>query len=371
MVAQPMEDDIDPVHALSARLCLDDELFGPDQPLSEQEVHVRLAHLRGAERDEALELLSGHQSPLQQTFRERVDRVADLWPPAQAAAQSGVGVFHDWVRRGLGAWGLPNWGVLVSAHGTLQRDVAARNRLDVLKEPIVELEPVWHFIDAVSDLLTAYPALASLPWVPDWILRLAQDRPPQASYRTDWTRPLSVIGGGGMRTVRFQPPDPTLPLVEVDRSKSREETRQRLIAASERLLYPIYLQETDRPLEPVPDAAALRRDRGFRRWLRNYDDRTGTGAALESMLDESHPPGTRPHTREPLPRIRRDVALWAQVEIWDRSDVEVASNNEDRYDNEPTFRSYTGGRRPRLPTTPKGVRDAIGRAQRLLQEPEI
>ena len=212
--------------------------------------------------------------------------------------QSGVGVFHDWVRRGLGAWGLPNWGVLVSAHGTLQRDVAARNRLDVLKEPIVELEPVWHFIDAVSDLLTAYPALASLPWVPDWILRLAQDRPPQASYRTDWTRPLSVIGGGGMRTVRFQPPDPTLPLVEVDRSKSREETRQRLIAASERLLYPIYLQETDRPLEPVPDRGRV----AARPWIQavapqlRRPDRNGSrpGIHARRIAPTGHAP---PHTR--------------------------------------------------------------------------
>ena len=231
-------------HAPFARVCLDDELFGPDDLLTEREAQARVADLRGAERAEALDLLCRRRSPSQQRFRARVDRVADRWAPAAVAAMTGVGVFHDWVRRGIGAWGLPNWQVLLSARDRLQRDIAAWNRVDVLEQPIRELEPVWRLADAASELLDAYPALASLPWVPDWILRTALDRRPGTTFRTDRARWLSVAGAGATRTVGVQPPGPTLPPVEVRWSDSREETRQRMIAASERLFYPIYLKET-------------------------------------------------------------------------------------------------------------------------------
>ena len=371
MAARPSGGGFAIDHGCFARLCLDDELFGPDRLLTEQEVHARVADLPGAAQEESRDIFCRRRSLSQQRFRARVDRAAALWPPAHAAAQSGVGVFPDWVRRGLGAWGLPKWGVLSSAHDRLHRDVAARNRVDVLAEPRPELDPVWCLVDAVSDLNARYPALAALPWGPDWILRLAGDRPPGTTYRTARTRPLNVFGGAGIRTVRFQPPDPNLPPVEVDWSDSREETRQRLTAAAERLSYPAFLREDDLPSEPMPDAEALRHDRRFRRWLGRSEAWAGTEAALESALDGSHPRGTRPHTRDPRRRIRRDVAIWAQVEIEGRSAVMVAGDHAERYEDEPTFRAFTGGRRSRLPTTAKGVRDAIERAQRLLQEPEL
>ena len=385
MAARPSGGDfaIDPGYF--ARLCLDDELFGPDQPLREQEVHARVADLPGTARAESRDIFCRRRSLAQQRFRSRVDRAADLWPPAAAAAQSGVGVFHQMIWRGLGAWGLPKWELLAPQHQRLRREMATLRGIDApstaqsrsaqiaaFAETLRELEPVWRLVDAVSDLLNArYPALASLPWGADWILRLAGDRPPGTTYRTARTRPLNVFGGAGIRTVHFQPPDPNLPPVEVDWSDSREETRQRLTAVLERLFYAAFLREDDLPSEPMPDAEALRHDRRFQRWLGRSEAWAGTEAALESALDGSHPRGTRPHTRDPLRRIRRDVAIWAQVEIEGRSAVMVAGDHAERYDDEPTFRASTGGRRSRLPTTAKGVRDAIERAQRLLREPEL
>ena len=364
-------DDIDPAIAFFARQCLEDDLFGPDQPLTEQEVGARVAHLQGAEQAEAAELLSGHRSPSQQTFRERVDRVADLRPKAVAAATSGDSLFHAASRWGLGATGLPNWGVLATVHGGLAAEIRAPHGAVALEDLIWKLEPVTLLFDAVSNLLRDYSALASLPWGPDWILRLAQDRPPEVSYRSDWRRPLSVIGGGAVRTVRCQPADPSLPLIVVRRSRSRQETRERLTAAAEHLFYRLYVGEASGLPQHVPDAEALRLDGGFRRWLRRSDAWAGTEAALESALDESHPPGTRPYKREPLLRIRRDVAMWVQVRIWGRSDLDLAGDHADRDADESAFRSHTDGKRPRLPTTAKGVRDAIWRAQRLLERPEL
>ena len=84
---------IDP--AFFARWCLDDELFGPDGLLTEQDAHDHVADLHRAERAEALDLLCRRRSMRQQRFRARVDRAADLWPEAAAAATSGVGVFHE------------------------------------------------------------------------------------------------------------------------------------------------------------------------------------------------------------------------------------------------------------------------------------
>lgn len=371
MKARSGASDVDPAHAFFARLCLDDELFGPDDLLTEEEALARVADLRGAARAEALDLLCKPRLLAQQRFRSRVDRVADLWPAAGAAAQSGVGVFHDSVRRGLGIGTLPNWRTLQSTFERLSGDIKQKNRLDVLAEPAEELEPVWLLVDAVSALLNAYPELQSLPWAPDWILRLAQDRPAGKKYRTDRMRPLSVLGAGGIRTVRVDPPDPELEPVEVDWSDSREETRQRLDAKLERLVYPAYLKETGQPLLSVPDAEALRSHRPFRRWLRRSELWSQTQSALKSTLDKSHPPGRRPYARDPFRRIRRDIYLWAQVNIWGQRDLDLAGDHKDRYDAEPTFRSRTGGSRPRLPRTAKGVRDAVRRAQRLLQEPEI
>lgn len=371
MACRPRTDDINPEHAVFARLCLDDELFGPDDLLTQEEALARVADLRGAARAEAWDLLCKPRLLAQQRFRSRVDRVADLWPPARAAAQPGVGVFHESVRWGLGAWGLPNWQTLLSTFEGVKRDIKNKDRLDMLAEPALELEPVWRLVDAVSGLLNAYPALQSLPWAPDWILRLAQDRPAGKKYRTDRMRPLSVLGAGGIRTVRVDLPDPNLEPVEVDWSDSREEMEQRLTAEAERLFYQIYLTETCGTVEPVRDAATLRRDRRFRRWLGRNDLWGETRAALKSALDESHPRGTRPYTRDPLRQVRRDVYAWTQVKIWGWRDLALAGQHYDRYEDEPNFRSRTGGSRPRLPKTAKGVRDAIARAQRLLQEPEI
>ena len=57
MAARPGADGPAFDHAFFARVCLDDELFGPDDLLTEREAQARVADLRGAERAEALDLL--------------------------------------------------------------------------------------------------------------------------------------------------------------------------------------------------------------------------------------------------------------------------------------------------------------------------
>ena len=228
MAARPRAGGFDLDHGFFARLCLDDELFGPDRRLTRQEVDARVADLDGATRAEARDLLCRRRSLSQQRFRILVDRAADLWPPAAAAARSGVGVFHEMIRRGLGGEGLPRWAILAPQRQRLCREIATLRgidapstapersaQIDALAETLRDLEPVWRLVDAVSRLLDAYPALASLPWGPDWVLRLAQERPPGTTYRAGRMRRRSVIGGAAMGTVRFQPPGPTLPPVEV------------------------------------------------------------------------------------------------------------------------------------------------------------
>ena len=240
------------------------------------------------------------------------------------------------------------------------------------EETLRDLGPVWRLVDAVAELLdVGHPALSTLPWGADWLLRLAKDRPRGTTYRTSRTRVLNVFGGASIRTMRFQPRDPNFPPVEVDWSESREETRQRLVAAVERLFHERYAAEQGLAAEPVPDAEALRRDRRFRRWLKKNEAWEPTTAALEEVLDQSHPRGSRPYTRDPLRQVRRDVAIWAQLCIEGRSALEVSGDHAERYEYDPAFLTYSGGRGPRLPRTVKGVKDAAGRAYCLLQQREV
>ena len=78
MADRPCAEGIPFEHACFARLCLDDEIFGPDELLTRQEVQHRVADPHGAERVEAWDLLCRRRSLAQQRFRARVDQVADL-----------------------------------------------------------------------------------------------------------------------------------------------------------------------------------------------------------------------------------------------------------------------------------------------------
>ena len=172
-------------------------------------------------------------------------------------------------------------------------------------------------------------------------------------------------------TLTFTEPDLGVPAVEVEWSDSRESVRQRLNAALERLIYQCYAAEQGAPAPDTPQSAALLQHRRFRRWLKRNPRWAQVTTATEQFLDQSHPSRRRPYSRDPLRQVRRNVTLWAAVKIGGRAPFELAGDHADRFKDEPTFRAYSGGRRPRLPTTAKGVRDAVAGAHFLLQQREI
>lgn len=360
-------------------------MFGPSHDLSGAEIQARIADLRGAERAEAEELFTRTLTGRHRRFRARLDDLADGYEAAVQAANRQRGRFHDLIRWGLGLQGLPRWQLLRDQERVMRHEIAKLRAIDAPtareyraeqirwhEQAVEDLQPVWTFVARLEALLhDEFPTLGTLPWTPDWLLRLAADRPPETRYGAGGPRLSGVFSGGMIPTLRFEPAGLDIAPIEVDGAESREEARQRLVAALERDFYRRYLAEQREPPQAVEGQGDRRKDRRFRRWLKRNDEWSRVSSALKPFLDESHPRGTRPYTRDPLRQVRRDVGLWAAVRIDGHTPFDLAADHADRADREPDFRSRSGGRRPRLPATEKGVKDAVGRAQRLLEQREI
>ena len=367
-----------------ARLCLEDEMFGPGRVPAENEIRAQVADLRGAEQAEARELLARRPTKRNRDFRRRLDHLADLHDEAVAAAEQGQSTFHDLIQWGLGLRGDEHWRLLEPQESVMRGELskleairaptARRERAERVrwyKDTIAQLGPVWRFVSAVDAFLhEEFPALGTLLWTSDWVLRLTVRQPSGMRYVDGGPRLSGVHGGGMIPTLRFEQLDFGVPEIEVEWSDSREETRQRFIASLEPIFYRRYAAETGALVDADPSTEDLRRDRRFRHSLNRDNTWARTIADLERFLDESHPPGKRPYTRDPLRQVRRDVHVWAVVKIGGILDWELAGAYYERT-GDPNFRAYTGGKRSRYPTTPKGVRDAVGRAQFLLQQREI
>ena len=376
---------IDP--AFFARICLDDELFGPARLLTRAEIEGRLHGLRGPAHLEAMELLSRRLTRRHRRSRARVDALADLHTKAAEVAVEGQGLFYDLLQRGLGVgrYWPPHWEILAIQERRMRAELSKlrdiRRRREQLPKQVAEqiawyedalarLDPVWEFIREVNRMLRRrYPGLGTLPWTADWILRLAQDRPRHVPYAAGGPRLVNLLGGEMVRTLTFvAPPHLDVPAIEVDWSESREEVRQRLQYGLEQEFFRRFRVAMDIPSrDDLPGETELKA-RPFRGWLKRNRAWAEVGVELENFLDETHPPDRRPYTTDPLRQVRRDVSLWVGVKIGRRRALVLAEDYQNRFETEPDFRAGPHRRRSRLPTTEKGIVDAVSRADRLLRE---
>ena len=366
-------------------MCLEDELFGPDRMLTPAEVQGRVADLRGAELAEAEDLLKRPRTKRNRRFRAQLERIADLRETAVATTIQERSVFHDLILQGVGVRGMPYWQLLRDQERVMRNERAKLGAVDAptarqsraeqvawYERTLTQLAPVWQLVKVVDDFLQrGFPALATLPWTANWVLRLARNRLSGTHYVESGSRIWGAFGGGMVPTLTFTQPDLGVPAVEVDWSDSRESVRQRLIAALERLFYQCYAAEQGAPALDTPPSAALFQHRRFRQWLKRNLIWGQVTAALEEFLDQSHAPGKRPFALDPLRQVRRDVHLWARVKIDGHPALVLAEDHTNRFKREEDFRARSGGKRPRLPTSEKGVLDAVARADRLLRTREI
>jgi hypothetical protein len=157
------------------------------------------------------------------------------------------------------------------------------------------------------------------------------------------------------RTVTLDLTALELDSVTVYREASKSQQRKVLVEAATALLHDEYLTQVG-----ASDSALA-----FRRWMRTGDRPAQVQLEIERLLEQTHPSGRRPYAVSRADQIRRDVALWVRVRI-DNERAEAIADENDRRSRDPDFRVRTGGRRPRLPTTGRGVTEAVRRAHALL-----
>ncbi|HJM88390.1 MAG TPA: hypothetical protein QF624_02040 [Dehalococcoidia bacterium] len=194
------------------------------------------------------------------------------------------------------------------------------------------------------------PSLIELSWTCDWLLRVARQghqisdlaferdglllsELPQTSLVAELHLPDTYGVGFGDITV--------------DRPDSKKLARERLARAA--------LDRLDAVANEVP--------RG--EWTTRVA-RSLAEIAIDEVLDEEYPSGQRHYALDWRPQIRRDVALWVRRNLDDESSIDIATDAAVRAEDDPLFVVRTGGSRPRVPTTERGVREAIKRAQALL-----
>lgn len=330
-----------------ARWQLETELFGPSVSLGKEELAARCEGLSPSEAQELGEYLARPLSDRHRRFRTMSDRLSMVYGEVRRAfdeVDHHPSEFRD--GRDLVSW---------------YRVERADQRW--LKDHDLGASNVPSLPAAVSRLVVAvnrtvrrdFPALDELSWIRDWLLRVARQADEYARRGGD-PKDWSITGNGLMMSelpiVLYQPEirlEDTrrigFGLVTVDRSPSKEVARERLQMA------------VRASMEALQDRAVSTTE----------TDAPAIDALIEDVLRVEYPPARRAYSVDPQAQVRRDVSLWGRVRLDREKPTDIARNAWLRVEPDPLFRVRESGSRSRVPTTKRGVNDAVARATKLLR----
>lgn len=307
-----------------ARGRLERELIGPGRGPGPQRTG-------SAQRDRAL-LQEGpkdghdHLLPRHVGFRSALDRLVRTFGSAADRGEQAR-------LRKLDTWDMLVANVAPSASGTIEPQTS---------ELAEALHQQTKLKDAIEDIVCRQvQALGNLPWARDWILSLARQQSQMRAYTfLEFGLLLSGLTPGRLVCLTdVDLSDVGLRRIQIPRDESKERLRIALQEEAKRRL-------PSRPADQ--ELLSLVRER------------------IELSLAESHPPGSRPYTTDRTEQISRDVGIWVRVRIEHQATADIAADASHRFGEEPGFRFRPGGRRSFVPTSSRGVRGAVRRADRLL-----
>lgn len=335
-----------------ARWVLETELFGPTASPDEEEVVARSQGLSANEAQELREYLTRPLRQRHRLFRARADRLAELYGEARRALAATDRRPIE-VRRDKD---LDRWASIERAHRrSLQAD-----------EPGLGEERIAILPAAISDLVIAvdhlvcleFPALDVLPWIRDWLIRVARQADEFAQRGGDpdkWSIMRNGLVISALPVVLHQPEirleDATglgFGVVSVDRSWSKEVTRKQLRAA-------ILASMKAEPVRVVSIGET---------------EILAVESLIEDVLRVEYPAGRRPYSLEPHAQVHRDVSLWARVRMDGERPTDIAMESYLRTDSDTLFCVRDSGSRPRVPETKRGINEAVARAAKLLRAAE-